>query len=88
MSRAASLGCSPAQCVQRATASAFGVPAPGTYGNLGQANILGPGMLQLNVALSRTFPVWGEKRTLQVRAEAFNLPNVVNLSTPVNSLAL
>jgi hypothetical protein len=44
-------------------------------------------MFQLNVALSRTFPVWGEKRTLQVRAEAFNLPNRVNFSTPTNSLS-
>jgi len=85
--RAASPGCSPAPCVQWTTASAFAIPAQGTYGNLGQANVLGPGMFQLNLALSRTFPVWGERRTLQVRAEAFNLPNKVNLSTPVNSLS-
>ncbi|HXP87631.1 MAG TPA: TonB-dependent receptor [Bryobacteraceae bacterium] len=84
--RAGTPGCSPAPCVQWANAAAFGIPALGSYGNLGQANIAGPGMFQLNVALSRTFPVWGEKRTLQVRAEAFNLPNKVNLSIPVNSL--
>ena len=44
-------------------------------------------MFQLNVALSRTFPVWGERRSIQIRAEAFNLPNRVNLATPVNSLS-
>jgi hypothetical protein len=31
----------------------------------------------LNLALSRTFPI-GEKRTIQLRAEAFNLPNHLN----------
>src|SRR5438876_4538966 len=30
-----------------------------------------------DLALSRTFPV-GEKRTIQLRAEAFNLPNHLN----------
>ena len=83
--RAASPSCSPAPCVQWSNPAAFAIPALGTYGNLGQANIAGPGMFQLNVALSRTFPVWGEKRSLQVRAEAFNLPNHVNLATPAVS---
>ena len=54
---------------------------PGTYGNLGYNNLKGPGIFQLNVALSRTFAV-GEKRALQLRAEAFNLPNHVNAFAP------
>jgi len=83
--RASSSSCSPAPCVQWANPSAFAIPALGTYGNLGQANIAGPGMFQLNVALSRSFRVWGEGRLLQVRAEAFNLPNKVNLATPTTS---
>ena len=83
--RASSSSCSPAPCVQWANPSAFAIPALGTYGNLGQANIAGPGMFQLNVALSRSFRVWGEGRLLQVRAEAFNLPNNVNLATPATS---
>ena len=65
--------------------AAFGPPALGTYGNLGQSNIKGPGIFQLNLALSRTFPIW-EKRTIQVRAEAFNLPNHLNAATPVASV--
>ncbi|PWU05119.1 MAG: hypothetical protein C5B51_15370 [Terriglobia bacterium] len=60
---------------------AFSLPAPGTYGNLGYNNMKGPGVFQLNVALSRTFPI-RERKTIQVRAEAFNLPNTLNPSTP------
>ena len=39
----------------------------------------------MDVALSRTFPVW-ERKTLQFRAEPFNLPNHANFSTPVAAL--
>ncbi len=57
--------------------AAFGIPTAGTYGNLGYNTVKGPGTLQVNVALSRTFRV-REKMTLQLRAEAFNLPNILN----------
>ena len=67
--------------------AAFALPALGTYGNLGQNNIQGPGMFQLNVALSRSFHVYGEHRILQVRAEAFNLPNHMNPSSPTTNLS-
>jgi len=57
--------------------SAF-APAPlGTYGNVGYNSFKGPGVFQLNMALSRTFSL-GEKRSIQLRGEAFNLPNHVN----------
>jgi hypothetical protein len=36
------------------------------------------------MALSRTFPL-GEKRTIQLRADAFNLPNHLNAFTPGGS---
>ncbi len=62
-------------------AAAFAPAAPGTYGNLGYNNLKGPGIFQLNVALSRTFAV-REKMALQLRAEAFNLPNHVNGFAP------
>ena len=57
--------------------AAFQPPALGTYGNLAYNNIRGPDVIQLNVALSRTFPV-REKMSVQIRAEFFNLPNLVN----------
>jgi hypothetical protein len=36
---------------------------------------------QLNMAMSRTFAI-RERQSIQFRAEAFNLPNHVNLATP------
>jgi hypothetical protein len=64
--------------------AAFAMPAPGTYGNLGYNNMKGPGVFQFNMALSRTFPI-RERKTIQLRAEAFNLPNHLNPSTPNTS---
>jgi hypothetical protein len=61
--------------------AAFAQPALGTYGNLGLNNLKGPGVFQLNLALSREFP-FTERKKLQVRAEAFNLPNHLNPFTP------
>jgi hypothetical protein len=57
--------------------SAFAPAALGTYGNAGYNSFKGPGVFQLNMALSRNFSL-GEKRTIQLRGEAFNLPNHVN----------
>jgi len=61
--------------------SAFANPDLGTYGNLGYNNMKGPGVFQLNMGLSRTFAIQ-EKKTIQVRAEAFNLPNHLNPFAP------
>ena len=67
--------------------AAFSLPALGTYGNMGLNNVQGPSAFQVNLALSRTFRVVGEKKTLQVRAEAFNLPNHMNPGNPVTNLS-
>jgi hypothetical protein len=61
--------------------AAFSTAAPGTYGNVGYNTFKGPHTVQLNMAVSRTFAI-RERTSLQVRAEAFNLPNHVNLATP------
>ena len=61
--------------------TAFGQPALGTYGNLGLNNLKGPGVFQLNMSLSRIFPIT-EHKSFQLRAEAFNLPNHLNPFTP------
>jgi hypothetical protein len=59
-----------------------GAPLPPSYGNLGYNNMKGPGVFQFNLAVSRNFPVWGEGRTIQLRGEAFNLPNHLNPAAP------
>lgn len=64
---------------------AFGSPGPGAYGNLGNATIEGPGLLQMNTSLSRAFHI-RESYSLELRADASNLLNRVNLSLPNNTL--
>jgi hypothetical protein len=44
----------------------------------------GAGVFQFNAAFSRTFPIQ-ERKTIQLRAETFNLANHLNPSTPVAS---
>jgi TonB dependent receptor len=66
--------------------AAFAPQPFGTYGNLGRNNIKGPGSVQINLAVTRTFAV-REGWTFQLRGESFNLPNRLNAATPVNSLA-
>jgi hypothetical protein len=61
--------------------SAFKAADPGTYGNFGYNNMKGPGVFQLNMAVSRTF-AFAEGKSIQLRAEAFNLPNHLNPFTP------
>lgn len=52
--------------------AAFASPMTGTYGAVGLNTLQGPSIFQLDMAVSRTFTV-AEKKTLQLRGEAFNL---------------
>jgi hypothetical protein len=54
--------------------AAFAAPAPGTLSSLGRSNIPGPAFWQIDAALTRDFRV-RERYTLELRGEAFNLPN-------------
>ena len=59
--------------------------ANAAYGNLGANNIQSPDAINADISLSRIFPI-RERQQLEVRAQAFNLPNIVNLYQPVTAL--
>jgi hypothetical protein len=65
--------------------SAFTFPAPGTFGNAGRNILVGPGYRNVNASLVKNTAL-GEKMSLQLRAEFFNLFNHPNLNLPDNFL--
>jgi len=65
--------------------TAFQTPAIGAVGNLGLNNLKGPSYFQFDLALSRTFTI-KEAKTIQLRAETFNILNHANFANPVSTL--
>ena len=67
----------------------FPVVPAGAYrfGNSGRNILSGPGTTQINASVSKRFRFSGTK-ALQVRVEAFNLLNIVNLGLPENNVDL
>jgi hypothetical protein len=61
--------------------SAFTLPAPGFYGNLGRNTLIGPGMEMIDVSLNKQFRVT-EKIKAQFRTEMFNSLNHPNFAIP------
>lgn len=68
-------------------ASAFPAPTPGQSGSLGRNTFRGPNYATLDLSLGRSFAVW-EATQLQLRFEAFNALNRVNLYLPNADLSL
>jgi hypothetical protein len=64
--------------------NAFAIPALGTYGNMSPFSIQGPGSVRIDMGVTRSFQV-RENQSLQLRIEAFNLPNHVNPNNPVTA---
>ena len=48
---------------------------------MGPRNVRGPRSIRIDMGLTREFRV-RERQTLEFRAEAFNVPNLVNLGNP------
>jgi hypothetical protein len=65
--------------------AAFVEPAAGTFGTLVRNSIAGPGLWNIDLALTRLLPV-GSSRTLELRLEAFNLTNHFNWGLPQTNL--
>jgi len=59
----------------------FSVPEAGTLGNLGRNTLVGPSVFTTDVSLQREFSL-GNGRSLQFRAEFFNMTNHPNFRTP------
>ena len=68
-------------------ASLFSAPTPGQSGTLGRNTFRGPRYSAVDLSLARTFAV-REKKQLQLRLEAFNALNQVNLYLPNADLSL
>jgi hypothetical protein len=64
--------------------NAFAVPAQATYGNLGRNSLRTNSSRNLDLSLTRQFPI--ERFNLQLRADAFNLSNSVIYGTPQSTL--
>jgi hypothetical protein len=61
--------------------AAFSNPIPGTFGNCGRNNLLGPKQVNIDFSVLKDFRIT-EKHALQFRTEMFNAPNHVELGTP------
>ena len=61
--------------------AAFATPAAFTFGNAGRNSMYGPPLQTLDFALVRNFHLT-ERLNFQLRGEAFNAMNKVNLGTP------
>jgi outer membrane receptor protein involved in Fe transport len=62
--------------------TAFVAPGNYTYGNSGRNILYGPGTKEVDASLFKNFPLGGEGRRLQFRAEAFNLFNTPQFNNP------
>ncbi|HEV2986251.1 MAG TPA: carboxypeptidase regulatory-like domain-containing protein [Vicinamibacterales bacterium] len=65
--------------------TAYSVPALGTQGNAGRNTIRGPSTQQVNLSLSKRFPL--NKARLEFRAEVFNLLNHDNFGNPDTNIS-
>jgi hypothetical protein len=60
---------------------AFLIPTAGTFGNVGRGQLTGPKLTNFDMSLFKKFNI-DEKRSLQFRAEAFNIFNHANFGSP------
>jgi hypothetical protein len=75
------------QTLQWLNPAAFVPNTIGTFGNLGQASLVGPGSFAMDLAVTRNFNVpRHEGHRVELRFEFFNLTNHTNLGTPDTDL--
>jgi hypothetical protein len=64
--------------------AALSTPATGSFGNSGKGTVLGPGAWNMDLALSRSFPI-GDQKKVDFRWEMFNIMNHVRYNSPVTT---
>lgn len=74
-------GSKDAKLAQWFTTSAFGEPAPNTFGNAGRNILIGPGTFNIDFSAHKVFAL-GERLKLQFRAEFFNFLNHAQFNNP------
>ena len=62
---------------------AFSIPPEFQYGNAGRGTLEGPGIINLDLSVVRSF-LTSENSRLEFRFDAFNLTNHTNFETPFN----
>jgi len=62
--------------------SAFALPEAGFYGNLGRNTLIGPGLANMDLSITKRFRIT-ERISAQFRTEAFNIVNHANFAIPV-----
>jgi hypothetical protein len=67
-------------------ATAITPPAPGAFGNMRRNMVYGPGFLNLDFSVIKDFRL-GERFSLQLRGEFFNLLNHPNFADPDHDLS-
>ncbi len=65
--------------------AAFAIPKPGTFGNLERGLLHGPNFVQLDLIVTKRFPI-KESANVEFRAEMFNLLNHANFANPPATL--
>jgi hypothetical protein len=80
------LPCTPGPTVLPSNDQLVANPSLATYGTLPRNYLRGPGLVNLDMALSKTTPLSGERTKLEFRAEFFNIFNHANFMNPVTNI--
>jgi hypothetical protein len=67
--------------------TAYAVPTPARLGNCGRNTLEGPGYVNFDFALARSFTYFGEGRSLEFRWEVFNAFNTPQFGLPERNIA-
>ena len=67
--------------------SAYLVPSPGTFGNVGRNTLLGPGLADLDASVEKAFRV-RENLNVRFRAEFYNALNHTNFGLPIANISM